>query len=93
MTECYQIRTRYSPVYGAVATVEDLKSGREMGQTSTFRDGAGWLELAEIQCRALNKAEKDKRQARNKARRVRDQVRRDCGLVRGRDSLGRVIWE
>ena len=34
-----------------------------------------------------------KRLARNTARRVRDQVRRDCGLVRGRDSLGRVIWE
>ena len=30
---------------------------------------------------------------KNKARRDRDQVRRDCGLVRGRDSLGRVIWE
>ena len=34
-----------------------------------------------------------KRAARNKARRDRDQVRRDCGLARGRDSLGRVIWE
>ena len=29
----------------------------------------------------------------NQARRERDQVRRDCGLVRGRDSSGRVIWE
>lgn len=35
----------------------------------------------------------DRRIARNKARCERDQVRRDCGLVRGRDSLGRVIWE
>lgn len=34
-----------------------------------------------------------KRTARSLARRERDQVRRDCGLVRGRDSLGRVIWE
>ena len=34
-----------------------------------------------------------KRIARNIARRERDQVRRDCGLTRGRDSLGRVIWE
>ena len=34
-----------------------------------------------------------KRLARNTARRDRDQVRRDGGLVRGRDSLGRVIWE
>ena len=34
-----------------------------------------------------------KRTARNLARRNRDQVRRDCGLTRGRDSLGRVIWE
>ena len=93
MTPRYQIRTRHSPVYGAVATVEDLKSGREMGQTSTFRDGAGWLELAEIQYRALNKSETDKRHTRNLARRERDQVRRDCGLTRGRDSLGRVIWE
>ena len=34
-----------------------------------------------------------KRTARNLARRERDQIRHDCGLVRGRDSLGRVIWE
>ena len=93
MTPRYQIRTRHSPVYGAVATVEDLKSGREMGQTSTFRDGAGWLELAEIQCRALNKAENDKRQARNHARRERDQVMRDSGLVKVRGNLGGTYWE
>ena len=93
MPERYQIRTRHSPVYGAVATVEDLKSGREMGQTSTFRDGAGWLELAEIQCKALNRSEESKRHGRNKARRERDQVKRDCGLVKVRGNLGGTYWE
>lgn len=34
------------------------------------------------------------RNARNNAnRRERDQARRDVGLTRGRDSMGRVIWE
>jgi hypothetical protein len=34
-----------------------------------------------------------KREKRNKTRRDRDQARRDCGLVRGKDSMGRTIWE
>jgi hypothetical protein len=38
-------------------------------------------------------AEQAKRAKRNKARRERNQLMRDCGLTRGRDSLGRVIWE
>ena len=55
--------------------------------------------MKEAQFREINKelaAERvadAKRTARNLARRERDQVRRDCGLTRGRDSLGRVIWE
>jgi hypothetical protein len=34
-----------------------------------------------------------KRQKRNASRRERNQLMRDCGLTRGTDSLGRVIWE
>ena len=33
------------------------------------------------------------RQIKNFNRRERDQVMRDCGLVAGRDSMGRRIWE
>jgi len=29
----------------------------------------------------------------NANRRARDDARRDCGLTRGRDSMGRRIWE
>ena len=31
--------------------------------------------------------------AARKRRAELTQARRDCGLVRGRDSMGRVIWE
>ena len=37
--------------------------------------------------------ELQRRAKRNKARRERNQLMRDCGLTRGTDSLGRVIWE
>jgi len=37
--------------------------------------------------------EECKRKQRNKARRQRDQIRRDCGLVRVRGALGGVYWE
>jgi len=30
---------------------------------------------------------------RKAARKANDQARRDCGLVKGKDSLGRTIWE
>jgi hypothetical protein len=42
--------------------------------------------------RAIDK-ELLKRERRNTARREREQVMRDCGLTRGKDSLGRTIWE
>lgn len=35
----------------------------------------------------------DKRTARNKARRDRDQLRRDLGLVKVRGNLGGTYWE
>ena len=35
----------------------------------------------------------DRRIARNKARRERDQARRDCGLVKVRGNLGGTYWE
>ena len=39
-------------------------------------------------------ARKAKRNANRKAaRKANDQARRDCGLVKGKDSLGRSIWE
>ena len=42
---------------------------------------------------ARERANEKRRISRNETRRVNDQLRRDHGLVRGRDSLGRVIWE
>ena len=35
---------------------------------------------------------RNKAERRNAARRMRDQVRRDCGLVRVRGALGGVYW-
>ena len=38
------------------ATVVDTKTGRRKGTTNSHRDGDFYLELARIQCNALNKA-------------------------------------
>jgi len=45
---------------------------------------------AECENKAITKA---KRAARNKARRERDQVMRDCGLVKVRGAMGGTYWE
>lgn len=42
---------------GSIARVIDTKRDRIMGETSTFRDGAYWRTLADIQCDALNRAD------------------------------------
>jgi len=42
---------------GSIGVVIDRKTRRIKGRCSTFRDGVGWRELLEIQCKALNKAE------------------------------------
>ena len=38
-------------------------------------------------------ASKAKKAARNKPRRERDQVMRDCGLVKVRGAMGGTFWE
>lgn len=50
----------------------------------------------ENRCQACEEAEaqsKNDRAAKNKKRRERDQVLRDCGLVKVRGALGGVYWE
>jgi hypothetical protein len=51
-------RFKVSPWHGEHSTlffVVDTKRDRQMGCTSTARDGGAARELADIQCRALNK--------------------------------------
>lgn len=60
MQERYKVTVWHGEA-GSHATVYDTKTGRAMGHTSTFRDGAAWRELADIQARALNKASGGKR--------------------------------
>ena len=67
------------------------KLAEEAGAAGISWDQAHEARAAQAAAEAAWK--NDRRIARNAARRARDQVRRDCGLVRGRDSLGRVIWE
>lgn len=43
---------------GSIFRVVDTKKDRVMGETSTFRDKGAARELADIQCNALNKADK-----------------------------------
>lgn len=57
----------------------------EPGRGYMFR----WVTLAERD-KAITRARNERA---NKARRERDQVRRDCGLVRVRGALGGIYWE
>ena len=41
---------------GSIGSIIDRKFGRVKGSASTFRNGADWRELLDIQCRALNVA-------------------------------------
>jgi hypothetical protein len=48
---------------------------------------------AYVRCYACMKARRTSQDRANAARRERDQIRRDCGLVAGRDSTGKRVWE
>jgi len=46
----------------------------------------------ECDCHGFRKAE-SKQERANRLRRERDQIRRDCGLVRVKGALGGTYWE
>jgi hypothetical protein len=50
----YKIVVWHSEI-GSIGTVIDTHKNRRMGTASTFRDGAAWRQLLEIQRDALNR--------------------------------------
>ena len=67
--ESYTMRRQPKPRYsivtlegelGSIGEVVDNKTRRVKGRCSTFRDGPSWRQLLEIQCNALNLANKKK---------------------------------
>ena len=87
------ILQEYVPIDRYYITSILTPSTREPAMTTFERVLSKHKKLARAHMKKQVNSDFGRRTASNLARRERDQVRRDCGLVRGRDSLGRVIWE
>jgi hypothetical protein len=64
-----------------------MKVCESCGDEIGTKDGENRCEKCE------NEQSKAKKAVRNKARRERDQVMRDCGLVKVRGAMGGTFWE
>ena len=79
--------------YGAIALRYLGETVQLPSERERFADIAGDWAMRAAHCARMIQAMGTQRNERNRQRRERDQVYRDCGLRRVRGALGGVYWE